>query len=384
MTCPVTPPFVLFDTGPIEGGTIFADPVELIRAETAAEVGPAFDKMRRAQAAGKWLAGVARYELGMVLQPKLEQLLSQAGPLLEFGVFDIPLSGAARLAEADAAAGQARLSSPVALWDADTYGRAFDRVQAYISAGDIYQANLTMPLTAVAEGPALALYGALRQRQPVPHGAYLDLGGERLLSRSPKLFFRIRGDRIETRPMKGTHPRGATLEEDAQGKSWLATDPKNRAENLMIVDLLRNDISQVAEVGSVQVPELFAVESYATVHQMTSLVQGHLKDGIEIQDVFTALFPCGSITGAPKLRAMQIIHELETGPRGAYCGSIGWIAPNGDMEFNVAIRTLILNQSGDVRLNVGGGVVHDSTAASEYEEALLKSRFARLSGYSAA
>lgn len=176
--------------------------------------------------------------------------------------------------------------------------------------------------------------------------------------------------------MKGTVARGATPEADRAAADWLAGSEKNRAENLMIVDLLRNDLSRVARVGSVQVPRLFEVESYATVHQMTSTVTAELREDIDFATLSAALFPCGSVTGAPKIRAMQIIHELEAGPRGAYCGAIGWLAPSGAMEFNVAIRTILL-RDGQAVLNVGGGVVHDSEATSEWEEALCKAAFVR-------
>jgi para-aminobenzoate synthetase component 1 len=250
-------------------------------------------------------------------------------------------------------------------------------VKDYIGVGDIYQANLTFPLTCKRTGSLDALYAALQAKQSVPFGALVDLGGPALLSRSPELFFSIDADRnIRARPMKGTAPRGGTPEEDAALAKWLHRSEKNRAENLMIVDLLRNDMSRISEIGSVKVPALFAVETYATLHQMTSSISSKLVEGTYLTDIFRALFPCGSITGAPKIRAMQIIHELEAGPRGAYCGAIGWIAPNGAMTFNVAIRTLTCFEDNSVRLNVGGGVVYDSDAAGEYEEALLKGRYA--------
>jgi para-aminobenzoate synthetase component 1 len=197
-----------------------------------------------------------------------------------------------------------------------------------------------------------------------------------LVSRSPERCFRTNNKgRIETRPMKGTQPRSDDPVADAERKLWLARDEKNRAENLMIVDLLRNDISRVAKPGSVHVPELFKVESYATVHQMVSLVAAELQDGAGLGDILRALFPCGSITGAPKLRSMQILYDLEPWVRDIYCGSIGWAAPDGSSEFNVAIRTLMVDEDRAV-LNVGGGVVWDSTGPSEYEEALWKARFA--------
>jgi para-aminobenzoate synthetase component 1 len=178
--------------------------------------------------------------------------------------------------------------------------------------------------------------------------------------------------------MKGTAPRASNPAHDAALKMELQQSLKNRAENLMIVDLLRNDISRICEIGSVKVPELYAIESYTTVHQMVSRVTGQLLPGTAPSDLFRALFPCGSITGAPKIRAMEIIHELEAGPRGAYCGAIGWMGPDGASSFNVAIRTLTLYGETEVELGVGGGIVADSTAAGEYEEALWKARFAEL------
>lgn len=368
---------VLFDHGPDEGGGLFARPSAVIRASDADEVPQALAAMQAAQDAGYWLAGMASYELGYVVSPKLRPLLPPGRdvPLIEFGVFDRPRPEAGFLAglRPDAVT----LSAPVPRVARADYAAAFARLHSYIGAGDVYQANLTFPMDARCSGDPRALYLALRAAQPVPYGAYHDLGGPVILSRSPELFFSISDGVIETRPMKGTQPRGATPEQDAAAVAFLQADEKNRAENLMIVDLLRNDVSRLCRPGSVRVHDLFAVETYATVHQMTSLVRGALDGPVPLADLFAALFPCGSVTGAPKIRAMQIIRELEPDPRGAYCGALGWIAPTGDMRFNVAIRTLTL--FGDrVRLNVGGGVVWDSTAASEYEEALWKARYATL------
>ena len=299
--------------------------------------------------------------------------------LMLFGVFAAGADGTAMLARAGREPGG--LSVPVPGWSAQTYGAAFDQVAAYIAAGDCYQVNLTMAMTAQASGTALGLFGALRRRQPVRHGAFVDLGvGPVILSRSPELFFRLGADgTIETRPMKGTAPRDRDPARDAALKAALRASLKDRAENLMIVDLLRNDLSRLCAPGSVRVPELYRVETYETLHQMVSRVVGRLRPGVELAALFAALFPCGSITGAPKIRAMEIIRDLEPAPRGVYCGAIGWIAPDGAAEFNVAIRTLSLFDGGRVELNVGGGVVHDSTAVAEYEEALWKARFADLS-----
>ena len=368
---------VVFDRGPLAGGTAFVMPETIICAVTPEEVAPAFAALEHARRNGKWLAGYASFELGYLLTGRLRPLLPslRPEPLLLFGVFDAP-----RPAEPFRARGgepNAGFSAFQPGWDFDRYRDAFGRVHAYIGAGDIYQANLTFPLTAEAHGTPAALYVALAAHQPVPHGAFVDLGGPVLLSRSPESFFRISASgEIETRPMKGTQLRSQNAATDAGRRAWLAADPKNRAENLMIVDLLRNDLSRVAEVGSVRVPKLFTVETFATVHQMTSRIVAQLRAGWSLDSLFAALFPCGSVTGAPKIRAMEIIRELEPEARGAYCGAIGWVSPDGAMEFNVAIRTLVLPGDGSVRLNVGGGIVHDSTAQAEYEEALWKARFA--------
>ncbi len=365
---------VQFDRGPFKSGTDFLNPRKLISAKTPEDVPKAFDDLQLAQSSGFWLAGFATYELGYVLCEKLKDLLppQRAMPLLHFGVFDEP-----QRQKPMEHTQVATLTVPQRQSDFAQYSKAFKTVHDYISSGDIYQANLTFPMTSCATGSIAALYQHLRERQTVPHGALVDLGGTALLSRSPELFFSLTADgRLTTKPMKGTAPRGKTrLEDDAQ-RDALQTSEKNRAENLMIVDLLRNDMSRVSEIGTVKVPELFTVESYATLHQMTSRITSKVRAGTAIKELFTALFPCGSITGAPKIRAMQILHALEAGPREAYCGSIGWIAPDGAMEFNVSIRTLMCRADGTVKFNVGGGVVFDSTAIEEYAEAILKSEFA--------
>jgi para-aminobenzoate synthetase component I len=364
---------IRFDTGPDGGSAWFDSPHRVIAAQGPADVARAFADMQAARAAGAWLAGYASYELGYVLEPRLLPLLPPRRqlPLLCFGVYDSPRA-------ARPLPGGAAVMGPLRpAWDRARYTRAFARLHEWIGAGDIYQANLTFPITAQVQGTALALYAALQDRQKVGHGAVvLQDGLPDLLSRSPELFFRIsRSGQIETRPMKGTSPRGATVAEDNALRAALADDPKTQAENLMIVDLLRNDLSRICKIGSVRVPELFHIETYATVHQMTSLIVGQLQEGVGIGDLFQALFPCGSITGAPKLRAMQIIHALEDTPREAYCGTIGWFAPDGRADLNVAIRTLMV-QHGQAVLNVGGGIVWDSTAEAEYEEALWKARYA--------
>ncbi len=365
-----------FDAGPGGGAAFFAGPEAVIRADRPDEVPAALERMEAARADGLWLAGMASYELGYAIVPKLAALMPPARdtPLLAFGAFRAPGAAAP-----GGAGGRASLSPPAPEWSGARYARAFDRVRDYIAAGDIYQANLTFPLRAEATGGAEALYARLAARQPVGHGALVEMDDLAILSRSPELLVRIDADgAILTRPMKGTAPRGDNPAADAAARIALAGSEKDRAENLMIVDLLRNDVGRIARIGSVAVPRLFHVESYRTVHQMVSDVTGRLRPGVTLAETLAALFPCGSVTGAPKIRAMQIIRELETAPRGAYCGATGWIAPDGALSLSVAIRTLTLWPSGRVRLNVGGGVVHDSTARGEYEEALWKARFATL------
>lgn len=365
---------VIFDNGPLPGGTAFVDPVQIIRADTPEDVAPAFAAMETARAQGFWLVGYASYELGYVFSSKLQNLMpaKRTAPLVHFGVFRDPVAP-----QGPSAPSASGLSDIRPMWNAAQYKTAFQQVKDYIAAGDIYQANLTFPLTARYRDTPLELYLDLSAKQPVPYGAFVDLGGPTLLSRSPELFFAIDDQgRIETHPMKGTAARGATPAQDAEQIEWLRNSTKNRAENLMIVDLMRNDLSKLSRIGSVRVPELYKVETYATLHQMTSRIQAQLLEDVTLFDIFEGLFPCGSITGAPKIRAMQIIRELEDAPRGAYCGAIGWIAPGGSMQFNVAIRTVVCDEDGTARLSVGGGLVHDSNAGDEYAEALLKSRYA--------
>ena len=275
--------------------------------------------------------------------------------------------------EAQPVAGIAALRASV---DERQFSEAIAAVRDYIAAGDTYQVNYTYRLHFDAYGSPIALYRRLRQRQPVPYGALICLpDGAAVLSLSPELFVRHQAGRLLARPMKGTAAASGDDARDQILSADLASDSKNRAENLMIVDLLRNDIARISQVGSVRVPELYAVEPFATVHQMSSKVVGQLVGTPGLAGLMAALFPCGSITGAPKIRAMEIIHEVESGQRGMYCGAIGWMAPDGASSFNVAIRTLSVFAGGAIELNVGGGVVQDSTPDGEWEEALWKARY---------
>ncbi|MER8431639.1 aminodeoxychorismate synthase component I [Mesorhizobium caraganae] len=355
---------------------VFDRPADIIVAYEAKDFLPALAAAQEASDAGKWLAGYFSYEAGYLLEPKLVPLLPEGrrAPLVCLGVFDAPLEQAV---PQSSAATNGPIFDARASWSQEQYADRFARLHEHIRKGDCYQGNLTFPVHAQWSGDPLAAFDALTGRQPVKYGALISLSDPIVLSRSPELFFEIDTEgMIETHPMKGTAPRGATKAEDARLKAFLRNDEKNQAENRMIVDLLRNDISLISEVGTLEVPELFRIESYPTVHQMVSRVRAKLLPDLGIRQIFAALFPCGSITGAPKIRAMEILHDLEATPRDVYCGAIGWIAPGGTMRFSVAIRTISLFSSGEAVYNVGGGVVFDSTAEEEYQECLLKARFA--------
>ncbi|MBX4895745.1 aminodeoxychorismate synthase component I [Rhizobium bangladeshense] len=373
-------PYILFRDDTTGQVMLFAQPAEIIIAKTRAEFFTGLIRMEEAKAEGKWLAGYMSYEAGYLFEEKLASFAAEGRetPLLCFGIFDAPQSNTHPLAQPERRLeNEEFLTAPKARWDFPIYKERFDRLHEHLRLGDAYQANLTMPVEARWSGDPRAAFWSLIERQPVKYGALVDLGGPVILSRSPELFFRTDEQGwIETHPMKGTAKRGATAAEDAEIIDAMRADIKTQAENRMIVDLLRNDISRITEVGTLDVPKLFEIETYPTVHQMVSHVQARLRPGLSIRDIFAALFPCGSITGAPKIRAMEILRSLEDDPRDAYCGAIGMISPTGAMRFSVAIRTVTLFDGGRAIFNVGGGIVFDSTAEAEYEECLLKARFA--------
>ncbi|MBL4928547.1 aminodeoxychorismate synthase component I [Fuscibacter oryzae] len=372
---------IVLEDGPNGGPALFHGAETVLVAHRGDEVADLLAQLDAARARGLWVAGWLGYEAGYAAERRLAGLAPMPeGPLAVFGLFRGPEAADAVLARAAEEGRGVALAPAEPMISRAEYDTAMARVLGYIGAGDCYQINLTFPLqTRLLRGTPLGLYGALRARQAVGHGAFVDLGaGPVVVSRSPELFLRTTAvGRIEAKPMKGTRLRDADPVRDAELAQELRESPKDRAENLMIVDLLRNDISRVARIGSVKVPKLFAVESFATVHQMVSTVVGDLVDAPSMAGLMAALFPCGSITGAPKIRAMEIIREVEPHPRGVYCGAIGWMAPDGASSFNVAIRTLSLWADGRVTLNVGGGVVQDSTATGEWEEALWKARYIR-------
>ena len=372
-------PYVLFRDDSEDRTTVFAEPSRVITARTKAEFWRGLAEMETERADGKWIAGYMSYEAGHLFEQKLAPFAEEnrRTPLMSFGVFDAPAESHPLSQPRQRIENEPFLSAPCAAWDIDAYRQRFDRLHRHLRQGDCYQANLSMPVTARWSGDPLSAFWSLIERQPVKYGALVSLDGPLLLSRSPELFFSVDADRwVETHPMKGTARRGSNAAEDEAIIRDMREDPKSQAENRMIVDLLRNDISRITEVGTLEVTKLFDIETYPTVHQMVSHVRAKLRPDVGITGIFEALFPCGSITGAPKMRAMEILHDLETGPRDAYCGSIGFIAPDGTMRFNVAIRTISLFPDGEAIFNVGGGIVFDSTAEAEYEECLLKARFA--------
>jgi aminodeoxychorismate synthase component I len=365
-------PFVCLDDS-LSGRTLlFERPIEILSASTPREAFKVLDRMESLRRSGLELAGYLAYELGYLFEPRLAPLLpdNRQVPLIRFGAFE-----AARAGDVPAGDERAVVNRLDPAWSLQTYATRFERVRDYIAAGDVYQINLTFPLNGVLDGDPLGLYRVLRKRQPVAHGGVVALGPEIILSLSPELFFELEGGVVRSRPMKGTARRGLGPHEDMMIARDLKEDEKQRAENLMIVDLLRNDIGRLSRIGTVRVPQLFTVETYNTLHQMTSTVEGELAGALSIREILAGLFPCGSVTGAPKIRAMEIIRELEATPRGVYCGAIGRIAADGSMRFNVAIRTLTVLPDNRFLLNVGSGLVADSRADTEYEECLLKARF---------
>ncbi len=367
---------------------LFHDPIDEIVAWDLDDVGAALLRLDSSVKKGLFVAGYVAYEAGLAFEKPSSDLSAPPDfeyPLVWFGVytsrqtvsgplFDVTLPSSPAPTEGEIE-GLKDLDSP------EHFENAVSAIRDLIAEGDVYQINMTTRFRGELKGSALDLYSKLRARQSVKYGAFLNTQWGQFLSFSPELFFERKGNRITTRPMKGTAPRGGTPDLDRKMASWLQNDPKNRAENLMIVDLLRNDLSKICEVGSVQVPQLFEVESLSTVHQMSSEVVGELRPNVGLEEILRSLFPCGSITGAPKIRAMQRIGELESRPRGIYCGAIGFAGPDPDSPkkstsatFSVAIRTASV-QGNQFTYGAGGGIVWDSVPADEREEAYLKTRF---------
>lgn len=356
-------------TGHNRDRLVFGAPRAILAARSPGAVRPALRRAEQEARAGAWVVGYIAYEAAPAFDPALRTRAPEPpAPLLWFGVFDAPDVTTAPLSVPDV--------EPPA-WRPDVtrtgYDRAVADIRDAIAAGSVYQVNHTFRMRAACDIDPAALHDALVGGGHGTYHALIETPGWAIVSASPELFFEVNDRTITTRPMKGTARRGRWPEEDARSARSLAASAKDRAENLMIVDLLRNDLGRIAQFGSVAVTDMFAIESYPTVHQMTSTITARLADGIMLDDIFAAVFPCGSVTGAPKIAAMQHIAELETSPRSAYCGSIGVIRPDGSTTFNVAIRTVVMDTAArTAAYGAGGGITWDSSAAAEYEEAIGK------------
>jgi len=354
-------------------GCSFSSLVGEVGAMTAQEVLPAFSSLERQVEAGLHAAGFVSYEAAGALNGDLVTRAPGGLPLLWFGLYET------RSHEPFPAFDQPfHCTGWRSSLDQQAFCGAVQSIRDLIAAGDCYQVNLTMRQRFSFTGSPRSFFSELRRSQPTPYSCYLETGRHRILSASPELFFSLAGGVLTTRPMKGTAARGRWFEEDQARKARLKQSPKELAENLMIVDLLRNDMGMVSQTGSVQVRSLFDVETHPTVHQMTSTIESRLKHGVGALELFQALFPCGSVTGAPKRRSMEIIADLEREPRGLYTGCIGYFSPGGEAKFSVAIRTAVLDvESGLGEIGIGSGVTFDSVAGEEYAESLSKGRFAR-------
>jgi para-aminobenzoate synthetase/4-amino-4-deoxychorismate lyase len=366
---------------------VFLDAIETISASRLDEIPDLFRRVEEALAGGFYVAGFMGYECGYHFE-RFDgvSLEAQELPLAWFGIYRAPVvfdhargcfEGGFVLPPI--AAPPDELMVPFAEKAAleiseDDYCAKIRQIKEYIRAGETYQVNFADRVRVKTEASAGEAFGALITQQPVAYSALLNIEGHHVLSLSPELFFRIEDGRIVTRPMKGTMHRGLDRAEDSEAAERLRSDEKNRAEHVMIVDLLRNDLGRICEMGSVQVEDIFSVERYRTLLQMTSTVSGKLRGGLSYYEIFKAMFPSGSITGAPKIRTMEIINAMERVPRGVYTGAIGVMSPDGTATFNVAIRTLVL-KDGEAWMGVGGGIVADSEPQDEYQECLLKAEF---------
>lgn len=354
---------------------VFTEPLRLWRAETIDGVEVVLDEADRAARAGGWVVGFVAFEAASAFDRAFETPTSTSLPLAWFAEFSPPREEPddEHVWPSNAHAGEPiELDATTTLGDAE-YADAVGRIHEYIDAGDVYQVNLTVPFTAPRRGSARALYERMRRAQGGAYSCLLDIGDAQILSASPELFFERRGDRVRSLPMKGTAPRGLHPAADAAARDRLVRSEKERAENVMIVDVVRNDLGRIADIGSVRVDALCHAERYPSVWQLTSTIDARVAPDRPLRDVFRALFPPASVTGAPKIRAVSIIRELEGSPREVYCGALGVIRPGGDATFNVAIRTAWTATEGAVlRLSAGGGVTVDSTALGELHEVRAK------------
>jgi para-aminobenzoate synthetase / 4-amino-4-deoxychorismate lyase len=354
------------NTGKIQPLT-FKNPQRVIVAETIADVLPSFQLIQDEIKNGNYAAGFLSYESAPAFDSAFKVRSGHSMPLLWFGIFQQPEK---QTIKSD---GTFKLTEWKPSVSPDEYHESILSIKDSIENGDTYQTNYTIRLNSQFQGDDIAFFEKLKRAQASNYCAYIHTGKHSILSASPELFFQLKEGKITTRPMKGTIKRGKTFADDTDKADWLYHSEKNRAENVMIVDLLRNDLGVIAEAGTVQVEKLFEIEQYPTVHQMTSTITAKVTDKTELFEVFKALFPCGSITGAPKISTMNVISNLESTPREVYCGAIGFISPDMEAVFNVPIRTVVIEQeTGKATYGVGGGITWDSTTEDEYDEILAK------------
>lgn len=376
---------MLFGDGPVrkKAGLFFSLPRNEIICNHAKDIPLFFRRIEKTLAQGYYLAGYFTYEFGYAREKAGAPPVCPVRPLAWMGVFDSPFNikpdGLRDLFKPDTGAAawpDYWLRPPVPSQLPSEYQKKIKRIQKYIAAGDTYQVNYTFPLVTQVHGNAGTLFAGMLSQQPVGYAAFLRGGGRTMLSLSPELFFERQGDRLTTRPMKGTAARPRDSQTDSDVRRSLSSSPKNRAENLMIVDLLRNDLGRLCLPGSIRVSRLFQIETYRTLYHMTSTIIGRLRQRVDWQTIFQSLFPCGSVTGAPKIRTMQIISELENSCRGVYTGALGYITPHCQAVFNVPIRTLEINENTrQAVFGIGSGIVSDSQPAAEWKESLAKARF---------
>ena len=369
----ITNPSIFFETASQSSNDteslFFKDFEEILIFKQETNVETFFERIERYRNDGYWICGYFDYSFGQFLDPILKSKDYKEDHVFAWlGVCKMPIVNENNII----ATAEHKISELKNNISFKEYDSALSKIKEYLRSGDTYQVNYTFKRKFKFSGDVKSLYCDLKKAQPTDYMAFIDTGKKQILSFSPELFFKVKKDTITVRPMKGTIKRALTTEGDKSNKAKLLASEKDKAENLMIVDLLRNDIGKICD--KVETKSLFDIEKYKTVYQMTSTVEGKLKDKLSLFDVFKAVYPCGSITGAPKVRTMEIIKGLEQEPRGVYTGAIGYFAPNGDICFNVAIRTIdISNQQGEI--GVGGGIIIDSNSKLEFDEAILKSEF---------
>ncbi|MGK7377067.1 aminodeoxychorismate synthase component I [Planococcus sp. 1R117A] len=369
----MTNPYLMFefqnDSGKVEP-IAFQNPIKVLETVKIEEVPAIMESVEQAVQEGFYAAGYVSYEAAPAFHPEMKVRAGAKMPLVWFGIFEQPVSPEQELQEEPYQVSDWKIASSI-----EQYKNGIERIKDAIEEGHTYQVNYTDRLHANFTGSDRSFYRQLARNQQAGYSAYLNLGKYRVLSASPELFFRVKDGKLTTKPMKGTAPRGRNISEDKANTDRLLASEKERAENLMIVDLLRNDLSRLAKPGTVTAAKLFEVETYPTVLQLTSTVEAELDSKATVLAWFQALFPCGSITGAPKISTMKTIAALEQSPREVYCGAIGFITPEKNAIFNVPIRTVVVDaEEKNAHYGVGGGITWDSTSEGEYQELSTKAQ----------